>query len=170
VAAIPPRRLADAFPGAPSQAAGGRARAAAGRALGDAIQNTIIRDDDRGTWLVVLRGEHDLATIPLLDEQTRHVWSQCTVAVIDLSEVTFMSSSLIHWLLRVEHVLEGAHAVTLSVVTGPPTGIVATLFAQLHVDHVFACYETRRDAFIQAVAGADAMWQSLGTDTDSGHR
>ena len=74
----------------------------------------------------MLRGEHDLATIPLLDQQTRHVWPQCTVAVIDLSEVTFMSSSLIHWLLRVERALEGAHAVTLSVVTGPPSGVVAT--------------------------------------------
>lgn len=63
--------------------------------------------------------------------------------MIDLSEVTFMSSSLIHWLLRVEHALELGDAVTLSVVTGPPSGVVATLFAQLRVNHILACYETR---------------------------
>jgi anti-anti-sigma regulatory factor len=167
VAAIPPRSIADALPGSPPQAAGGRANAAA---LGHASEDTIIRGDDHGTWLVVLRGEHDLATIPLLDEQTRAVWPQCRIAVIDLSEVTFMSSSLIHWLLRVEHALELADAVTLSVVTGPPSGAVATLFAQLRVNQVLACYETRRDAFMQAVSGADAAGQSLGTDMDSGSR
>lgn len=157
VAAIPPRTLADALPGASSQAAGGRARAAPDNPLGYARQDTIIRGDDRGTWLVALHGEHDLATIPLLEEQTRYVWPQCRIAVIDLSEVTFMSSSLIHWLLRVEHALEVAHAFTLSIVTGPPGSAVAELFAQLRVNHVLACYETRRDAFMQAVAGADAL-------------
>ncbi|MDX6628656.1 MAG: hypothetical protein QOH00_902 [Gaiellales bacterium] len=167
MAAMPPRSIADALPGAPSETAGGRANTAAGNAPGHASQDTIIRGDDRGTWLVVLRGEHDLATIPLLDEQTRSVWPQCRVAVIDLSEVTFMSSSLIHWLLRVEHALEAVDAVTLSVVTGPSSGAVATLLAQLRVNQVLACYETRRDAFMQAVAGADAVWQSPGTDMDS---
>jgi ABC-type transporter Mla MlaB component len=121
-----------------------------------ASEDTIIRCDGGGTWLIVLHGEHDLATIPLLDEQTRHVWPQCTIAVIDLSEVTFIDSSLVHWLLRVEGVLEAAHGFTLSIVTGPPGGVAGKLFDRLHISNVLACYETRRDAFMQAVAGADA--------------
>lgn len=129
-------------------------------------QDTITRCDDRGTWLVALRGEHDLATMPQLDEQTRHIWPQCTIAVIDLSEVAFMDSSVIHWLLRVESALEASHGFTLSIVTGPPGGVAGRLFERLRMSHVFACYETRRDAFMQAVAGADAVyWLSLGADT-----
>lgn len=119
-------------------------------------EDTITRGDDRGTWLVALHGEHDLATIPLLEAQTRHVWPQCTVAVIDLSDVPFLDSSLIHWLLRVEQALEAAHGFTLSIVTGPPGGAAARLFARLRMSHVLACYETRREASLQAVAGADA--------------
>jgi anti-anti-sigma regulatory factor len=131
-----------------------------------ARENTITRGDDRGTWLVALRGEHDLATIPLLDEQTGHVWPQCTVAVVDLSAVTFIDSSLIHWLLRVEQTLEAAHGLTLSIVTGAPGGVTGKLFERLRLSHVFACYVTRREAFMQAVAGADAVWQSRGAELD----
>jgi anti-anti-sigma regulatory factor len=126
-------------------------------------EDTITRCDGRGTWLVALHGEHDLSTIPLLDEQTRHVWPQCTIAVIDLSEITFIDSSLIHWLLRVERTLEAAHAFTLSIVTGPPNGAAGKLFERLRMNQVFACYATRRDAFTQAVAAADALaWLAPG--------
>jgi anti-anti-sigma regulatory factor len=132
-----------------------------------AREDTITRCDDRGTWLVALHGEHDLATMPLLDEQTRHVWARCTIAVIDLSEVTFVDSSVIHWLLRVEHALEVAHGFTLSIVTGPPGGVAGKLFERLRMSHVLACYETRREAFMQAVAGADALaWLSPDADTE----
>lgn len=128
-------------------------------------QDTVTRCDDRGTWVVALHGEHDLATMPLLDEQTRHVWQQCTIAVIDLSAVTFMDSSLIHWLLHVENELERSNAFTLSIVTGSPGGIAGRLFERLRMSHVFACYETRHDAFRQAVAGADAVdWLSLSAE------
>jgi ABC-type transporter Mla MlaB component len=132
-----------------------------------AREDTITRCDDRGTWLVVLHGEHDLATMPLLDEQTRHVWAQCTIAVIDLSEVTFVDSSVIHWLLRVEQALEVAHGFTLSIVTGPPGGLAGKLFERLRMSHVLACYATRREAFMQAVAGADALaWLSPDADAE----
>lgn len=127
--------------------------------------DTVTRCDDRGTWLVALHGEHDLSTMPLLYEQTGHVWPQCTIAVIDLSDVAFMDSSLIHWLLHVENELEGSNAFTLSIVTGPPRGVAGRLFERLHMSHVFACYETRHGAFRQAVAGADAIdWPSLSAD------
>jgi hypothetical protein len=109
--------------------------------------------------------------MPLLEEQTRHVWPQCRIAVIDLSDVTFVDSSLIHWLLRVERALEAAHAFSLSIVTGPPDSAAARLFAHLRISHVLACYETRREAFMQAVAGADALdWLSLAADTKQGTR
>jgi anti-anti-sigma regulatory factor len=160
VAVIHLRTVAGALPGlSPPE----HVRAVGEDAYAWAREDTITRGDDAGTWLVALRGEHDLSTIPLLEEQTRHVWPQCTVAVIDLSEVTFMDSTLIHWLLRVEQALEAAHGFTFSIVTGAPSGVAGMLFERLRMSHVFACYVTRRDAFMQAVAGADAVWKSLGT-------
>jgi anti-anti-sigma regulatory factor len=158
VAAIHLRTLGSAWRSAPPpQAPRGRVPAARENARAYAGEDTITRCDGRGTWLVALHGEHDLSTIPLLDEQTRHVWPQCAIAVIDLSEVTFIDSSLIHWLLRVERTLEAAHVFTLSVVTGPPDGAAGKLFERLGMNQVFACYGTRRDVFTQAVADADGL-------------
>ena len=128
-----------------------------GETPSEALQTTLTRCDDRGTWLVALHGEHDLAAVQLLEQQTRHLWPYCSIAVIDLSEVTFIDSSLIAWLLRVEHALEEAHCFTLSIVAGPPRGAVGRLFKRIHMGHVLACYPTRREAFMQAVAGADAL-------------
>jgi anti-anti-sigma regulatory factor len=72
--------------------------------------------------------------------------------VIDLSEVTFIDSSAIHWLLRVERELEAAQCSTLSIVTGPPGSVARRLFQHLRMSHVLACYTTRREAFTQAAA------------------
>jgi anti-anti-sigma regulatory factor len=133
-----------------------------------ARQIAVTQSDDRGTWLVTLHGELDIATIPLLDQQTCHVWPRCKVAVIDLSEITFIDSSMIHWLLRVERVLEAAQCSTLSIVTGPPGCVAQKLFQRLRMSYVLACYPTRRDAFTQAVAGADAFASpTLATHRDS---
>ncbi|MDX6476500.1 MAG: hypothetical protein QOH95_2011 [Gaiellaceae bacterium] len=127
---------------------------------------TVTRCDERGTWLVELHGEHDLSTMPGLEQQTRHVWPHCTIAVIDLSEVTFTDSSLIAWLLRVEQALEEAQGFTLSIVTGPTGCAAGRLFERIHMDCVLACYPSRREAFMQAVAGADALtWPALSAAT-----
>jgi anti-anti-sigma regulatory factor len=107
--------------------------------------------------LVALSGEHDLSTLAQLEHQTRHVWAHCKVAVIDLAEVTFLDSSLINWLLRVEHALESAGSFTLSIVVGTPGCAAAKLFEQLRMSYVRACYATRPDAFMQAVDAADTF-------------
>jgi ABC-type transporter Mla MlaB component len=118
---------------------------------------TVTRCDDDGTWLVALRGEHDLMTIPSLDRQTQAVWPHCKIAVIDLTDVTFIDSGVISWLLRVERALEQGQGFTLSIVAGPPGSFAARLFDQLHMSHVLACYATRREAFMQAPAVAGAV-------------
>jgi anti-anti-sigma regulatory factor len=135
---------------------------------------TITDRDGRGTWVVALSGEHDLSTVAHLEQYTRDVWAHCKVAVIDLREVTFLDSALIHWLLRVEHALELAECFTLSIVTGPADGAAATLFKRLRMPYVLACYETRREALRQAAARADAFaWPPpavTGRDTDAERR
>ena len=109
--------------------------------------------DGRGTWLVTLHGDHDLATRALLEQQTRPVWPRCKVAVIDLSDTTFIDSGVIRWLLEAERELEAAGAFTLSVVEGRPGTVADRIFSALRMRYVLACYETRAQAFAQAPAG-----------------
>jgi anti-anti-sigma regulatory factor len=111
---------------------------------------TVTHCDASGTWLVALQGEHDLATVPLLEKQTSPVWPACNVAVIDLSETLFIDSSVIKWLLRSERALEASGAFTLSIVEGAPGSVAARLFALLRMPDVLACYATRQAALTQA--------------------
>ena len=114
----------------------------------------VTRCDHGGTWLVALRGEHDLTTVPSLERATRDVWPTCRIAVVDLSGVTFIDSTVVSWLLRVERALEEGEGFTLSIVTGPPGCFAARFFEQLRMDNVLACYATRRDALMQSPAVA----------------
>lgn len=106
--------------------------------------------DRDGTWLVALSGEHDLTTIPLLARKTGHIWAQCRIAVVDLTDVTFIDTGVVGWLLSVERALEEGEGFTLSIVQGAPGSFPARLFDRLHLHSVFACYATRREAFMQA--------------------
>lgn len=46
-------------------------------------------------WIVALHGEHDLTTASMLDEHLRQVHSHGTRVVLDLSQATFIDSSII---------------------------------------------------------------------------
>ncbi|MDP9256338.1 MAG: STAS domain-containing protein, partial [Actinomycetota bacterium] len=89
--------------------------------------------DSHGTWLVTLQGAHDLATRPLVEQQTRAIWPLCKVAVIDLSDATFIDSGVIRWLQSVERELEAAGAFTLSVVEGQPGSVADRIFGLLRI-------------------------------------
>ena len=129
-----------------------RARAG-GREAGDGAGGVTVTQCDRdGTWLVALYGEHDLTTIPLLATQTSQVWAHCKIAVVDLTDVTFVDTGVVSWLLSVERALEDGEGLTLSVVQGAPGSFTARLFDRLHMESVLACYATRREAFMQAPA------------------
>ncbi len=110
---------------------------------------TVTPCDSKGTWLVMLHGEHDLATRLLLDEQTRAIWPLCTVAVVDLSEATFLDSGVIRWLMSVERELAEAGTFTLSIVEGPSGSVADRLFGLVRMRYAVECYATREDALAQ---------------------
>jgi anti-anti-sigma regulatory factor len=114
---------------------------------------TVTPCDSNGTWLVTLQGDHDLATRLQLEHQTSAIWPFCKVVVIDLSEVEFIDSGVIRWLVDVERALEAAGGFTLSIVEGAPGSVAGRVFGLLRMRHVFACYATREEAFTQGVAG-----------------
>jgi ABC-type transporter Mla MlaB component len=130
----------------------GRAHAGGRGAADGAGGVAVTQCDHDGTWLVALYGEHDLTTIPLLARQTSHVWAHCKIAVVDLTDVTFVDTGVVSWLLSVERALEEGEGLTLSVVQGAPGSFTARLFDRLHMGSVLACYATRREAFMQAPA------------------
>jgi anti-anti-sigma regulatory factor len=111
---------------------------------------TVTPCDSDGTWLVTLQGDHDLTTRESLERQTSIIWPFCKVVIIDLSDVGFLDSGVIRWLLSAERQLEAANAFTLSIVEGPPGGVTARIFGLLRMRHVLACYATRAEAFEQA--------------------
>jgi ABC-type transporter Mla MlaB component len=109
--------------------------------------------DDRGTWLVALHGDHDLASRAQLAQQTSAVWAVCRAAIVDLSEAGFIDSGVISWLLDAERQLEEAGAFTFSIVEGAPGSAAERIFGHLRVRHVFACYPTLAEARAQVLEG-----------------
>ena len=113
--------------------------------------------DGKGTWLIALQGEHDLATRPRLERETRDIWPRCKVAVIDLSDTTFIDSGVIRWLLSAESALEAAGAHILGIVEGPSGSVADRIFEILRVRHVLPCYATRAEALAHAPAAPSSL-------------
>ena len=83
--------------------------------------------DNKGTWLVALKGEHDQSTALQLD-QTRWIWPFCGAIIVDLSEADFIDSSVIRWLLKLEREFKGPDAHSLGIVLGQSSSPAACLF------------------------------------------
>lgn len=107
--------------------------------------------DHNGTWLIALEGEHDIATTSLLDKQTRGVWSHCSVAVVDLSEATFIDCSVVGWIFRARGKLnaDAGGDARLRLVKGQPNSSVQRVVDLLQLDQQFPCFPTSRDALAE---------------------
>jgi anti-anti-sigma factor len=107
--------------------------------------STVTHHDANGTWIIALDGEHDISTMPVLDEQISRILPRCTVAVVDLSSTTFIDASVIGWLMRTRGlVATGNNA--LSIVQGNPGGIADRIFDILGLNEELPVYSTRKDA------------------------
>ena len=61
-----------------------------------------IHDDRRtGVTRLALRGELDLSTLQALRDSVREIVVPGRAVVLDLAQLTFMDSSVIHWLVEV---------------------------------------------------------------------
>ena len=76
---------------------------------------TVTHVADTGTWLVVLEGEHDAFTAPMLHAQTDAVWSQAAHVVVDLQAAVFIDASVIRWLVCASRTLN-ANGATMDLV------------------------------------------------------
>jgi anti-sigma B factor antagonist len=96
--------------------------------------------------VISLRGEHDLATTPRIQEAYDAARGDQRI-VFDLTEATFIDSSVIGILLGAAR--QGAPVAVVAPTGGPP----ARLIAVLGVDGVVSAYETRDDA-LRATSGS----------------
>ena len=79
-----------------------------------------IESTEQGETLVVsLAGEFDLASAQLVDEELARAQESYPVVILDLSRVTFMDSTGLHVVLRVDERMHEAGS-TLRVVAGSP--------------------------------------------------
>lgn len=79
-----------------------------------------IESTEQGDALVVaLAGEFDLASAQLVDDELARAQESYPVVVLDLSQVTFMDSTGLHVVLRVDERMNEAGS-TLRVVPGGP--------------------------------------------------
>ena len=99
---------------------------------------------DRGTHIVSVRGEVDLATAPEFDRALRALPEESVGSVIvDLTDCSFMDSTGLHLLTRTQHRLRrsGGH---VAVVTANRS--VLRVFGITGLDKLFAIYPSRADA------------------------
>jgi anti-sigma B factor antagonist len=102
---------------------------------GAATPHTITVEDVGGTLLIVLRGD--------IDAGLRDAASRCMVTVleadlplvVDTSEVTFIDSSGLAFLLQLQAVADDAGR---SLVLRDPSGVVVDLLALVGLDGMFA--------------------------------
>jgi anti-anti-sigma factor len=96
-------------------------------------------------WLVELSGEHDLSTAAGLRAELDHVLSDGASVVVDLSQVTFIDSSVVGVLLTAHRSAGDALGRAL-VIVAPPAGAPARLLAFIGAQSVLPVFESRADA------------------------
>jgi len=102
---------------------------------------TVRREQPRGTRVIALGGEHGWAEAALLKHETREAWPGAKHVIVDFSAATFVDSSVINWLLRLN--ATPGRAFALSIVEGEPGSFVGRLFSTMGLREVFACHATR---------------------------
>ena len=97
-------------------------------------------------WLLRLEGEHDVSTVARLREAIEGVFAQGTCVVLDLSQATFVDSSVLGELIRAHNRVAATRDEKLAVVA-PASSAAARLFDLTGVDDTwFPRFESRTDA------------------------
>jgi anti-anti-sigma factor len=94
-----------------------------------------------GLALVSVTGEHDLSTTPELTQALEQAAAHSNV-LVDLSDCSFMDSSVIQALVKTARALE-ARGEQLALVIPPGPGVVARVAHETHLAEVFPIYPSR---------------------------
>ncbi len=98
------------------------------------------------TPAIVLRGEHDVYTVPALRARLDELHQQSLDVLIDLSQTTFLDSSVLGALLGATETARAQQRDVAIVLGDPPTQAVARIFEVTGLGDVLATHPTRADA------------------------
>jgi anti-anti-sigma factor len=105
----------------------------------------VVVEQDRGTWVVTLRGEHDLSTEPSLGDVLKQAFGGGSKVVVDLSQVEFIDSTVLRALAygRQEAVEHAEHEI---VIVAPTDTFASRVLRVTGIDKVIRVFVTRADA------------------------
>jgi anti-anti-sigma factor len=106
-------------------------------------------------FVVGLHGEHDLSTVADLRGELTAIFAQGATVVVDLSEATFIDSSVLSELILVQRRVENDQDRQLAIVA-PRGRFPARVIDMADSARLFAIFERRGDALRWANTGAGA--------------
>ena len=98
------------------------------------------------TAAIVLRGEHDVYTVPALRGRLDELHRGSLDVIIDLSQTTFLDSSVLGALLGATETARAQQRDVAVVLGDPPTQAVARIFEVTGLGDVLATHATRDGA------------------------
>jgi anti-sigma B factor antagonist len=98
------------------------------------------------TAAIILRGEHDVYTVPALRGRLDELHGQSLDVLIDLSQTTFLDSSVLGALLAATETARAQQRDVALVLGDPPTQAVARIFEVTRLGDVLATHPTRAAA------------------------
>lgn len=104
-----------------------------------------------GVWLIDLFGEHDLSTVPDLQRALDEVFSHGTRILVDLSQTTFIDSTIIGTLIAAERRSQENPDERL-ILAAPPGGQPASLFDLVQMQQILTIAESRDAALREFTA------------------
>jgi anti-sigma B factor antagonist len=107
------------------------------------------------TAAVVLRGEHDIYTVPTLRERLAELHEKRLFVIIDLSQTAFLDSSVLGAMLGATELARSQGKGVAVVLGDPPTETVARIFEVTGLAEVLPTRATREEAHA-VFASADA--------------
>jgi anti-anti-sigma factor len=112
--------------------------------MGAAMDSQILVDQLGGSmWLVVLAGEHDLSTAPRLSQALADIERHGTDVLLDLSEATFIDSSILQTLFQ-----HAGHPDERVAIVSPPGTMPRRLLELTRFDqHIRVC-DTRTEGLL----------------------
>jgi anti-sigma B factor antagonist len=107
------------------------------------------------TAAVVLRGEHDVYTVPTLRKRLDELLAKKLFVMVDLSQTSFLDSSVLGALLGATEKARGQGTGVAVVLGDPPTDAVARIFEVTGLADVLPTRSTRAQAReVLAAAGS----------------
>ena len=104
--------------------------------MGQASLGSVAVQSVDGAAIIVLRGEHDLATVPLVEDALARARLAGPPVVVDLTDVAFIDSSIISVLVRYSHPADSGRAWSQLAVVVPPDGFVRRILLLVSMDQV----------------------------------